>query len=153
MASWEQIANEAPEFAQRVRRAFDVGKHKTMATVRGDGSPRISGIELDFGDEQILFGSMPGALKGRDLRRDPRLALHSPSVDPPPDDPGAWPGEAKIAGRAVLVAPPDPSDSGAGDHVRVDVAEVVLTYVGTPADHLVIESWHEGRGWQRRTRG
>jgi hypothetical protein len=89
---------------------------------------------------------MPGALKGRDLRRDPRLALHSPSVDPPPDDPSAWPGEAKIAGRAVLVAPPDPSDSGAGGHVRVYVAEVVLTYVGTPADHLVIESWHEGRG-------
>jgi len=24
--------------------------------------------------------------------------------------------------------------------------------VGTPADHLVIESWHPGRGWERRTR-
>jgi hypothetical protein len=35
---------------------------------------------------------------------------------------------------------------------KLDVIEVVLTYVGTPADHLVVESWHPGRGWERRTR-
>jgi hypothetical protein len=35
---------------------------------------------------------------------------------------------------------------------RIDIDEVTLTYVGTPADHLVIESWHAGRGHRRRTR-
>ena len=35
---------------------------------------------------------------------------------------------------------------------RVDITEAILTYVGDPADHLVIESWHEGRGYTRRKR-
>lgn len=34
----------------------------------------------------------------------------------------------------------------------IDVLEVVHTSVGTPADHLVIDSWHPDRGLQRRTR-
>jgi hypothetical protein len=37
---------DAPEFAERVRRLFDARKHKTIATLRSDGAPRISGIEL-----------------------------------------------------------------------------------------------------------
>lgn len=157
MTSWEEIARGAPEFAQRVREVFDVRKHKTMATLRADGSPRISGIELTFEPDEIRFGSMPGAMKGRDLRRDPRLAVHSPSIDPPDDNPSAWPGEAKIAGRAVADEPVDdaaasPETGPAGDRFHIDISEVVLTYVGTPADHLVVESWHADRGWQRRTR-
>ena len=137
--SWADVAREAPEFAQRVRGLFDARKHKTMATVRSDGSPRISGIEVSFDGGELRFGSMAGSVKGHDLRRDPRLAVHSPTVDPPPDDPGRWPGEAKIAGRAI----PD------GDAFRVEVTEVVLTSV---AELLVIESWHPGRGYERRER-
>jgi len=32
---------------------------------------------------------------------------------------------------------------------RAGVTEVVLVRVGEPPDHLVIESWHEGRGLRR----
>jgi hypothetical protein len=32
---------------------------------------------------------------------------------------------------------------------RVDVTEIVHTSIGDPPDHLVIESWHEGRGTAR----
>jgi hypothetical protein len=86
------------------------------------------------------------------VRRDPRIAVHSPTLEPSKDDPAAWPGEAKLAGTAVEVAAPaDTPHMGAG-FFRVDVTEVALTYLGTPADHLVIESWHPGRGCQRRTR-
>jgi hypothetical protein len=152
MASWEAVTHDAPEFAQRVRAVFDVRKHKTMATLRADGSPRISGIEITFGPDEIRFGSMPGAMKGRDLRRDPRLAVHSPTVDPPEDDPSGWSGEAKIAGRAVADGAPPPPGTPPSDQFRIDISEVVLTYVGRPADHLVVESWQPGRGWQRRTR-
>lgn len=139
VTSWADVTREAPEFAARVRRLFDARKHKTMATVRSDGSPRISGIELSFADGELRFGSMSGSVKGHDLSRDPRLAVHSPTVDPPHDDPGRWPGEAKIAGRAI----PDT------DGFRVDITEVVLTSV---AGLLVIESWHPGRGYERRER-
>jgi hypothetical protein len=138
MASWQDVAADAPEFAARVRELFQARKHKTMATLRADGSPRISGIETGFG-EQVTFGSMAGSRKGADLERDPRVALHSPSVDPPEDDPGAWVGEAKIAGRAVPTR----------DGFSVDIAEVVLTYL---AGGLVVESWHPGRGHEKRVR-
>ncbi len=94
---------------------------------------------------------MPGSMKALDLRRDPRLALHSPSEDPPEDDPGRWPGDAKISGIAVEA--PNPERPGEpSTRVRIDVREVVLTRVGEPADQLVIESWHPDRGVQRRIR-
>jgi hypothetical protein len=138
MVAWLDVEADAPEFAARVRDLFQARKHKTMATLRADGAPRISGIETQIG-EHVTFGSMSGSRKLADLTRDPRLALHSPSVDPPEDDPGAWVGEAKISGRAV------PTEDG----FRVDIAEVALTYLD---GGLVIESWHPGRGHVRRVR-
>jgi hypothetical protein len=138
MVAWHEIEADAPEFAARVRELFQARKHKTMATLRADGSPRISGIETQIADE-LTFGSMPHSRKLADLERDPRLALHSPSVDPPEDDPGRWVGEAKISGRAVS------TDQG----FRVDITEVALTYLD---GGLVVESWHPGRGHERRVR-
>ena len=120
-------------------------------------APRISGIEATFKDGDLWLGMMPGSLKARDLQRDERMALHSASVDPDDDEPSAWPGDAKISGRAVEVtdrAPlasfgPMPDES----HVfRVDIDEVVTTRVGAPADHLVIQLWREGEELKRVTR-
>ncbi|MDR2988067.1 MAG: pyridoxamine 5'-phosphate oxidase family protein, partial [Nocardiopsaceae bacterium] len=102
MAAWKDIEQAEPEFAARVRKLFEAGKHKTVATLRADGSPRISGIECEFNDGALTFGSMPGARKGADLRRDPRLALHGPNFHPEDGKEAEWPGEAKIAGRATL---------------------------------------------------
>jgi hypothetical protein len=48
MTRWQDFEQAAPEFAYRVRALFDARRHKTMATVRADGSPRISGIETVF---------------------------------------------------------------------------------------------------------
>src|SRR5579872_7468723 len=75
MTEWRDVEKAEPEFAQRVRALFDAHRHKTIATVRADGSPRISGIEAAFEDGELVFGSMPDARKGADLRRDPRFAL------------------------------------------------------------------------------
>jgi hypothetical protein len=151
MASWAQIEGEAAEFAARVRERVAAGTNKTLATLRRDGSPRISAIECRFEDGEVTMGMMGGSLKLLDVRRDPRVALHSPTIEPPAD-PSGWPGDAKLAGTLVEIPePPDNPHVGAG-FFRVEVREVTLTYVGDPADHLVIESWHAGRGWQRRTR-
>jgi hypothetical protein len=140
------MARAEPDFAKRVRHVFDLHKHKTLATLRRDGSPRISGVEAEFSDGEVYLGMMPGSVKVADVRRDPRLALHSGSEDPPQDDPGSWTGDAKIAGRAVEVPHPE------HNRFRIDISEVVLIRVGWPADHLVIESWHEGRGLVRHLR-
>lgn len=148
VTTWKSFAADQPEFAQRVRERFTSQRHMTLATLRRDGSPRISGTELEFTDDgELVLGMMPASFKALDLRRDPRLALHSPSVDPPDDDPSSWMGEAKVAGRGVEV----PTDDGS-HRFMIDITEVVLTRVGTPADHLLIESWHPGRGLETRRR-
>ena len=82
MAGWDEFARSAPDLATAVRRRFDSHRHKMLATLRRDGSPRISGIETTFADGELWLGMMPGSLKALDLRRDPRLALHSASLDP-----------------------------------------------------------------------
>lgn len=152
MASWGDIELDAPEFARRVRGRFAIGTNKTIATLRRDGAPRISASELQFGDGEVTLGMMGGSVKLLDVHRDPRIAVHSPTLEPPKDDPSAWPGDAKLAGSVVEIARPADDPHGAAGFFKLDITEVVLTYVGTPADHLVIESWHPGRGWQRRTR-
>ena len=91
---------------------------------------------------------MPGSLKARDLRRDPRLALHSPSLDPPEKDPSSWLGEAKLAGVGVEVS--DPTRNDEAHRFRIDITEVVVTTV--EGDRLVIRSWHPDRGLERRER-
>lgn len=141
MASWSEVETQAPELAARARTFFDAFKHKTLATLRRDGAPRISGSELEFEGGEMWLGSMWRAVKALDLKRDPRFALHSGSPDP---DAG-WVGDAKIAGLAVEVTEP-----GASSHrFRLDITELVVVTLGDPADHIVIESWHEGRGVKR----
>src|SRR5689334_1711687 len=146
MAAWKDLEQAEPEFAARVRRLFDGGRHKTIATLRADGSPRISGIEAEFADGELTFGSMPGARKGADLRRDPRFALHGATVDPPEGDPAGWPGEAKVAGRAWRVGE---LAEPAGELFRADLHEVVFTGLNPAGTALVVESWHPGRGLTR----
>ncbi|HEX2118334.1 MAG TPA: pyridoxamine 5'-phosphate oxidase family protein [Acidimicrobiales bacterium] len=149
MARWQEFVAADPDFAGHVRRCFDIRKHATLATLRKDGSPRISGSEVEFDDDgEIYLGMMAGSLKARDLRRDARLALHCPTEDAPEGDPSSWLGDAKIAGLGVEVSEPD-ADDGA-HRFRIDITEVVLTTV--EGDSLVIRSWHPGRGVERRER-
>jgi hypothetical protein len=145
MVTWEDVESAEPEFAARVRRIFDAGENKVIATLRADGSPRVSGIEAQFVDGELLFGSMPAARKGADLTRDPRFAMHGPSPDPP-EDKTSWVGDAKIAGRAVLVGPVEHTE---GDQYRADIAEVVVTRLNDSATMLVIEIWRPEGGLRR----
>jgi pyridoxamine 5'-phosphate oxidase-like protein len=151
MASWAEFASAAPALARRVEERFGIRKHKTLATLRKDGSPRISGIETEFADGQLFLGMMPGSLKLRDLERDPRLALHSPTEDPPDGNSQAWPGEAKLAGFAVDVGALDSPVPGAR-RFQVDITEAVVTHLNEAGDRLVIESWHPGTGTRRYER-
>src|SRR5947209_2766815 len=141
MPAWEAIEQAEPDFAGRVRRLFDAGRHKTIATLRADGSPRISGIECEFKDGDLTFGSMPGARKGADLKRDPRFALHGPTVHPEPGKEGDWPGEAKIAGRAIPAGPvtaaEGASEAPSGEAFVADITEVVITGLNPDATRLV----------------
>jgi hypothetical protein len=154
VARWGELEAAEPDLAARVRRLFDAGRHKTIATLRADGSPRISGIECEFVDGELRFGSMSGARKGADLARDPRFALHGPTFHPVEGQEGDWPGEAKIAGRAIPAGPVT-ADDVAGDEVPdgemfvADVTEVVVTGLDPTATKLVVEWWTPERGRRR----
>jgi Pyridoxamine 5'-phosphate oxidase len=155
VARWQEIVESAPEFAAGVGRHLDVRVHKTIATVRADGSPRISGIETFVADGDLWFGSMPNARKALDLRRDPRFALHSGSVDPPD-----WDGDTKINGRAEEIIDPDrrlaiarsrgsSAPSGESHLFRAEIHEAVLVGLNEARNRLVIELWRPGRELRR----
>jgi hypothetical protein len=159
MSRWVEIVRAEPELAAAVRARFDAHRHKVLGTLRLDGSPRLSGIEATFKGSELWLGMMPDSRKALDLRRDPRMALHSATVDPDLAE-----GDARITGRAIEVTEPGAmallvegddrhAEPPPGHVFRVDVTEMLLLRIGDPADHLVIESWVEGRGRQVLERG
>ena len=157
MASWIDISTATPDFAAAVERSFAHGKHKVMATLRADGSPRVSGTEVDFRWGEFWLGSMPGARKAHDLQRDPRVAVHGPTIDE-----SMSVGDAKLSGRAIEITDPaefaryraDLADAKDGEvpdgpfHLfRLDITEAVRTWVEDAA--LMVESWHPDSGYVR----
>ena len=147
VASWSDFEAEAPELAGRVRDRLDAHGHKTIATIRRDGSPRISGTEAELRDGELWLGSMWQALKARDLQRDPRFALHSGS-----DDPDEWTGDAKLAGVAEEITDPDRVQEINGTAVgpshlfRLDLREVSTVGLDKDRKALIIEVWTPGEG-------
>ena len=149
MTAWSEVEQAVPELAIRVRALFDEHRHKTMATVRADGAPRISGIEASFRDGELTFGSMRSSRKGADLLRDPRFAMHSATIDPVQGAESRWPGEAKISGRAIVVPGGEPDE---GEQFRVDVTAIAHTHLDEAATMLVVDWWTPGGGLRRAER-
>jgi hypothetical protein len=155
MPSWSEFEAEAPQLAERVRARLDARTHKTLATVRRDGSPRISGTETGFADGELWIGSMWQARKARDLQRDPRFALHGGSEDPP-----EWSGDAKLAGVAEEITDPDrvreitegKAPPGPMHLFRLDLSEVSTVELDDDRKALVIEVWTPERGVRRMKR-
>jgi len=149
MSSWSELQAAAPELAERVRARLDAHVHKTLATIRRAGSPRISGTETQLIDGELWIGSMWQARKARDLQRDPRFALHSGSDDPP-----NWTGDAKLSGTAHEITDPKrvqeingaDSPSGSSHLFRLDLREVSTLSLDDDRKALVIEVWTPERG-------
>lgn len=149
MVAWGDFERADPDLARRARHLLDAGRHKTIATLRADGSPRISGIECEVVDGELRFGSMPESRKLADLRRDPRFALHGPMFHPEEGKEREWPGEAKVAGRALPAAAERDGEATVGEMFVADLTSVVVTALNDEATLLVVESWTPARGRQR----
>ena len=150
MPSWSDFEAAAPELAADVRARLDAHKHKTIATIRRDGSPRISGTETTFGEGELWIGSMWQARKALDLQRDPRFALHSGS-----DEPDDWSGDAKLAGVVEEITDPDRlrainGEEHSDSHLfRLDLREVSTVGLDDGRTKLVIDVWTPERGVRR----
>src|SRR5215217_5346708 len=155
MASWAEFEAAAPELAEKVRAHLDAHVHKTLASVRRDGSPRISGTEIRLVNGELWIGSMWNALKARDLQRDPRFALHSGSEDPPD-----WSGDAKLAGLAVEVTDQErvkeingeAAAAGPTHLFRLDLHEISTVGLNEDRSALLIEVWTPEGGVRTMTR-
>ncbi|MFG1603722.1 pyridoxamine 5'-phosphate oxidase family protein [Actinoplanes sp. NPDC049265] len=142
MATWKAFEDEAGDLAAAIRGRFEAEKTHVLATVRRDGSPRVSGSEVGFHGPDLSFGSMLGARKARDLQRDGRCAIHA--------HPGEG-GDAKVAGVAVELSGSEKAAHTTGDEppgdfhaFRLELTEAVLTAV--EGDELIVTLWRPGEG-------
>ncbi|MFK4867787.1 pyridoxamine 5'-phosphate oxidase family protein [Streptomyces sp. CSMPJR101] len=146
-ANWSAFVAAEPEFARLVEARFGAFTHHVLATLRKDGSPRTSGLEVRFLNGELWLGMMPDSLKALDLRRDPRFALQAN----PGEGQTMGGGDVRIAGRALEVE--DPAQKAAyGEEVeppepfhlfRAELTEVVRTYV-EDEKYLVVQVWKPG---------
>ncbi|ARP74302.1 pyridoxamine 5'-phosphate oxidase [Streptomyces pluripotens] len=145
--NWAAFTAAEPRLAKITEERFGAFRHHVLATLRGDGSPRTSGLEADFRAGELWLGMMDGSRKSLDLRRDPRFALQT--------NPGAGTdmagGDVRIAGRAYEVESGESRDRYVEEveppqpfHLfRTELTEVVRTYVEDDR-FLVIEVWKPG---------
>ena len=146
MSTWAEFDASAPGIAAFVRERLEAHRHRMLATIRADGSPRISGIEVTIARGELWVGGLAGSRKFADIRRDARVALHSGSDDPP-----RFRGDARLSGRAIAVLDEDTKaafleDAGGGppgpfDLFRLDIEEASTVREADSKDHLVIEVW------------
>ncbi|MGW1865556.1 pyridoxamine 5'-phosphate oxidase family protein [Streptomyces mauvecolor] len=152
---WTEFRRVEAQFAGLVEARFKKYKHHVLATLRKDGSPRVTGLEVDIRDGELWLGMMPNSMKALDLRRDPRFSVQA---NPGPDAEMAD-GDVRVSGRAVevtdpavkaayaaQVAPPEPF------HLfRAELTEVVHT--GLENDELVVRAWRPGSALRTLRRG
>ena len=102
MATWAEFSTAAPRISEIFQRRHNAtGRLCLLATLRADGSPRISPMEPQIFEGRLLLIGMPGTRKFADLARDPRLSLHTATVDTQVAE-----GDAKLWGSAAAVDDP-----------------------------------------------
>ncbi|WP_438829347.1 pyridoxamine 5'-phosphate oxidase family protein [Streptomyces sp. Midd3] len=146
--NWDALSAAEPDLAATVEARFGAFTHHTLATLRRDGSPRTSGIEVRIVGGELWLGMMPDSLKALDLRRDPRFALQAnPGTG---TDMGG--GDVRVSGRAVEVGDDDPAKAAYVKEVeppepfhlfRTELTEVTRTYV-EDEKYLVVQAWKPG---------
>ena len=152
MTTWHVFEEQAPQLAEVVRARLEAAETHVLASLRRDGSPRVSGTEVFWHDQDLLIGSMDGAVKAGDLLRDPRFALHA--------HPASDGGDAKLSGRALTIVDPEElraitgqvEPPGPARFFRLDLAEAVTTEVGDDQQHLLIKRWRPDDGVAAFTR-
>ena len=139
MPTFTDFEAGAPEIAAFVRARIDATGLCFLATTRADGWPRVSGLELFVHDGRIYVGSMPNAVKVKDLRRDPRCCIITPLADK--DD---LSGEGKVFCRAREV-----TDAAEWERARASFLATRGFDMGGPGGAHLFELSVEGAAWQR----
>jgi len=143
-ARWKAFLDDTPDLARRVRERFTANRHHVIGTVRADGAPRLSGTEVRIEPTGVSLGMMAGSRKLADVRRDPRVELHSAPLEEDLSE-----GDARLTGRLVERddALPEHPESG---HFELLLERVVLVRV--EGDELVVTTWDPVAGEREHRR-
>jgi hypothetical protein len=74
---WDAFAAAVPELARLGEERLRAKELCLVGTLRRNGWPRISPVEPEFVDGELMLGMMWRSPKALDLLRDPRLVVHS----------------------------------------------------------------------------
>ena len=96
---WDEFERACAPIAVLARERFTRDQLVMIGSVRKDGSPRISPCEVDFAAGHLMLGMMWRSKKVLDLRRDPRVTVHSVTCNKDGTD-----GDVKLYGRAIEVS-------------------------------------------------
>jgi hypothetical protein len=123
VARWQELEASDPEFTAALRRYLDARIHKTIATLRADGSPRISGIETFFA----------GSIDPPEWQGDAKLTGRAEEITDP---------DRRLAlFRTQGSDPPSPES-----HLfRADIREATFVRLNEAHDRLVIRLWRPGQ--------
>jgi len=163
MATWTELAAEAPDLAALTERRLVATGLMMLATLRRDGFPRVSPVEPTIADDKLTLhgdrlwlGMMPGSTKSRDLQRDGRFAAHTATADKMVTE-----GDAKFWGVATQVTDHDTlgklSDDiyasvgyrfEVGDFDAYDLDLLGASSVAVRDDAMYVSTWHPGKGVQ-----
>jgi len=160
MVSFDDFAAAAPELAEPMRARFEAAGIAMLGTVRIDGAPRVSPVEVSLRHGGIYVGMMPGSMKARDLLRDQRYSLVTALADK--DDLG---GEGKLAGRARVLDATEASayltaaaaelgiDPGLfGDSHAFELLITEAAWQRVEGEDFITLSWRPGAPVRRRVR-
>ena len=96
--SWQEFQQLAPKLAALGEALIERTGMVMVGTIRKDGYPRISPVEVVFTEGQLCLGMMWHSKKALDLLRDPRCTVHSATSNRDGSQ-----GDFKLFGRAVEV--------------------------------------------------
>ena len=95
---WEEFKANAPEIAALAEERFMRTDLVLLATLRKNGWPRISPVEVIIVDGHLYLGMMWRSMKALDLQRDSRCTVHSTVCNKDGSE-----GEVKLYGNAVEI--------------------------------------------------
>lgn len=115
-----------------------VARHRlgVLVTLRQDGRPQTSNVVYALNGRQVRVSVTDGRAKTRNLRRDPRAALHVSSPDG-----SAW---AAVEGDAAL----SPVTTSPGDEIGRALGDLYLAIAGS--EHPDRDEFHRAMVEERR---
>jgi hypothetical protein len=157
---WQELVDRQPRLAEVAHARLLEPGVVLVATLRQDGTPRLSPVEPFVLDGELLLAMLWRSFKARDLLRDPRLLVHSIVTGRDGSE-----GELKLRGAAreerdpaaqrryaeavaeALGWRPEP---GRFHLFAVEISDVTFIRYDEPTGDQFVASWPPSREFVRR---